>query len=239
MRFGVRKYLFEFKGFLLLVLLMFVVRSSIMDWNSVPSVSMKPTIIEGDRVLVDKLAYDVRVPFLKWSIIKMADPDRGDVVVINSQTAKKRLIKRVLALPGDTIALVDNQIVLNGKALEYQNFATLHDELGSFFERIETIEPVSGLDVSYLIRVYVNQKNGSPLKNMEAITIPEGFYFVMGDNRHKSDDSRLNLKLVSREEVMGRASSIVFSSDYDNYYMPRAERWWIPLITSKADILSN
>jgi len=239
MRIGLSKCLFEFKGFLLLVLMMFIIRSSIVDWNSVPSASMKPTIIEGDRVLVDKLAYDVRLPFLKWSITQLADPDRGDVVVINSTIADKRLIKRVLALPGDSILLLDNEVVLNDDTLIYQQFAAHHDKLGSFFERIETITALTGIKTSYLIRVYVNQKNGSPLKNMDVITIPDGFYFVMGDNRHKSDDSRLNLKLVPRSEIMGRASNIVFSSDYANYYLPRKNRWWLPLNQNKAVVMSK
>ena len=239
MQFNLRKYLFEFKGFLLLVLLMFIVRSSIVDWNSVPTASMKPTIIEGDRILVDKLAYDVRIPFLKYSIAQLANPDRGDIVVINSSTADKRLIKRVLALPGDSILLFDNQVILNDEKLDYDDFSTHHDNLGSFFERVETIKGASGLETSYLIRIYVNQKNGSPLKNMEVLTIPDGFYFVMGDNRHKSDDSRLNLKLVPRNEIMGKASSIVFSSNYNNYYLPRSDRWWISLTQSNALDPSN
>ncbi|MCJ8312330.1 MAG: signal peptidase I [Pseudomonadales bacterium] len=208
---------------------MLIVRSSIVDWNAVPTASMKPTIIEGDRVIVDKLAYDVRVPFIKWSMIKLADPDRGDIVVINSGKANKRLIKRILAVPGDRIALFDNEVIVNDKKLDYQKIATLHDKFGSFFERIETIKTSSGIEVSYLIRVYVNQKNVSPLKNMDVITIPDGYYFVMGDNRHKSDDSRLNLKLVPRNEITGKASSIAFSLDYANYYLPRKLRWWVPL----------
>lgn len=73
----------ENKSFILFLALMFVFRSAIADWNEVPTGSMKPTIIEGDRILVNKMAYDIRVPFTHIPLVKLADPDRGDIIIFD------------------------------------------------------------------------------------------------------------------------------------------------------------
>ncbi|HWY32626.1 MAG TPA: signal peptidase I, partial [Candidatus Acidoferrum sp.] len=80
---------------LILALVMFSARSSLADWNIVPSGSMQPTILVGDRVLVNKLAYDLKVPFTTWHIAKWSNPQRGDIVVFFSPKDGTRLIKRV------------------------------------------------------------------------------------------------------------------------------------------------
>src|SRR5688572_3502402 len=93
-------FLKENRGFVLFVFLMLVFRSSFADWNVIPSGSMQPTIVEGDRVWVYKMAYDVRVPFTSISLYEVTDPRRGDIVVFDSEAADKRLIKRVIGVPG-------------------------------------------------------------------------------------------------------------------------------------------
>ncbi|BCE00512.1 signal peptidase I [Marinicellulosiphila megalodicopiae] len=230
-----KEILFEYKGFLVLILLMLIVRSSVMDWNPVPSTSMMPTIIEGDRVLIDKLAYDLRFPFFKWSLVHFKDPLRADIVVINSSQAKKRLIKRIIAIPGDEIWIKDNRVVINQSVLSAQLIRTDYDKLAGFEELLETNITQNGKNRSYVVRLYVNQEDISPLKNMKPLRVPEGFYFVMGDNRHLSDDSRLNLKLVPRNEIIGKAKSVVFSADYENYHLPRSDRWFVPLYLNNQD----
>src|SRR6187402_3582202 len=89
----------ENKSFFIFVVLMLVFRSALADWNTVPTGSMKPTILEGDRIAVNKLAYDLRVPFTAISLLKLADPERGDIVVFESKASAKRLVKRVIGLP--------------------------------------------------------------------------------------------------------------------------------------------
>src|SRR5215203_3557595 len=80
-------------------------RSAVADWNVVPTGSMNPTILEGDRILVNKLAYGLRVPFTSWRIANWSGPGRGDVVVFFSPADGERLVKRVVGLPGETVTL--------------------------------------------------------------------------------------------------------------------------------------
>src|SRR5436190_18065727 len=110
-----KKVLNEVRIFLVMLLIVSSLRSALADWNDVPTGSMKPTIQEGDRVVVNKLAYDLKVPFTTIEIWKWADPKRGDIVVLFSPNDGTRLVKRVVAIPGDTIAMTNNQLVVNNK----------------------------------------------------------------------------------------------------------------------------
>src|SRR5437762_1178327 len=113
----------EVRPLLIMALVLFAARSSLADWNDVPSGSMRPTILEGDRILVNKLAYDLKVPFTTWHIAEWSNPQRGDIVVFFSPHDGKRLVKRVVGLPGDTVELSNNALVLNGAPVEYQSIA--------------------------------------------------------------------------------------------------------------------
>jgi signal peptidase I len=96
-------------------------KSAVADWNWVPSGSMKPTILEGDLVFVNKLAYDLRVPCTLQRLAEWDNPARGDIVVFFSPHDGMRLVKRVVAVPGDTIELRNNVLLLNGKAMAYES----------------------------------------------------------------------------------------------------------------------
>src|ERR1035437_6891855 len=109
----------EIRPLLILALVMFSIRSSLADWNDVPTCSMKPTILEGDRVFVNKLAYDLKVPFTTWHITEWSNPQRGNIVVFFSPKDGKRLVKRVIGLPGDTVELRNERLVINGQTVEY------------------------------------------------------------------------------------------------------------------------
>ena len=104
----------EYRGFALFVVLMIIFRSALADWNTVPTGSMKPTILEGDRIFVNKLAYDLRIPLTHISIHKFGDPGRGDIVVFDSKAAETRLVKRVIGLPGDVVEMRNNHLAING-----------------------------------------------------------------------------------------------------------------------------
>src|ERR1051326_815689 len=110
-----KKALHEIKVFLVMILIISSLRSALADWNDVPPGSMKPTIQEGDRVVVNKLAYDLKVPFTTIEIWKWDDPKRGDIVVLFSPVDGVRLVKRVVAIPGDTISMTNNQLFVNDK----------------------------------------------------------------------------------------------------------------------------
>jgi signal peptidase I len=112
----------DIRPLLILAVVLFAIRSSLADWNDVPTGSMKPTILEGDRVYVNKLAYDLKVPFTTTHIMEWSNPQRGEIVVFYSPYDGKRLVKRVIGLPGDTIELRDDSVILNGTIVEQQSF---------------------------------------------------------------------------------------------------------------------
>src|SRR5258707_444725 len=113
----------EAKSLILTVLVLFAFRSAIADWNDVPTGSMKPTIMEGDRVYVNKLAYDLKVPFTQWHLAQWDNPKRGEIVVFFSPADEQRLVKRVIGLPGDVIELRNDQLFVNDKPLKYEPLA--------------------------------------------------------------------------------------------------------------------
>ncbi len=210
----IMKAIKENKRFILLLCLMFIFRSSIADWNSVPTGSMKPTIIEGDRILVNKMAYDVHLPFTHISVLKLADPERGDIVIFDSKQSNIRLVKRVIGLPGDTIELNDNRLSINGVHLNYQD-----DEKNiAYWDKVEDL-----FGVEHHIRV--RKPHGSYLSSFKPVVVPEGHYLVLGDNRDNSADSRV-IGFVPRGEIIGRSRHVVMSLDYDNFYLPRKSRFF-------------
>lgn len=205
------------KSLLLFISLMLVFRSAVADWNDVPTGSMKPTIVEGDRILINKLAYDLKMPFSEQTLIKLTDPERNDIVIFESKVADKRLVKRVIGIPGDTISLVNNKLVINREVANYR-VVTQNDDY------ILSEENIAGN--SHLIRTKVKPGATTPsgLANFREVTIPAGFYLMMGDNRDNSADSRV-IGLVPRKEIIGRSKKVAFSLNYQQYLMPRSERF--------------
>jgi len=202
----------ENRVFLLFLLLMLLFRSAVADWNDVPTGSMKPTILEGDRILVNKLAYDVRIPFTHISLLQLANPERGDIIVFDSEVSDKKLVKRVVGIPGDTLELSNNILTINGSQLDYT-------VLKSGDKETYALEDLFG--VEHVIKV---KNQGSHLSSFNAVTVPPGFYLVMGDNRDNSADSRV-IGFVPRNEIVGRSRHVVLSLNYDNYFLPRSDRF--------------
>ncbi len=211
------KALFKFwkenSRFLVFVFLMVIFRSSFADWNTVPTGSMKPTIVEGDRIWVDKLAYDIQVPFNNWSIKHLADPRRGDIVVFDSKVSEIRLVKRVIGLPGETVSMENNILTIDGEVFSY----LIEDETDGVITVREQFR-----DLDHL--VWIDRALESRLSNFKPMTIPAGHYLMLGDNRNNSADSRV-IGFVPRSEIIGRTESVVMSLNYDNYYIPRSDRF--------------
>ena len=208
----------ELRPFLVLCLVLFSVRSSLADWNDVPSGSMKPTILEGDRLFVNKLAYDLKVPFTTWHIADWSDPRRGDVAVFFSPYDGERLVKRVIGLPGDTIELRSNQLTINGKAVDYE---PLPEEL------LKDVAREDRARQNYAKEQLPGQPHavaaipGAPSRSTWGpYTVPEGKFFMMGDNRDDSFDSRY-YGPVDRKQIVGRATAVVFSVDKKHHWVPR------------------
>ncbi|MEN8169838.1 MAG: signal peptidase I [Pseudomonadota bacterium] len=213
----------EYRGLALFIALMLLFRSVIADWNTVPTGSMQPTIVEGDRILVNKMAYDFRLPFSHISLLRTGEPQRGDIVIFDSVRADKRMVKRVIALPGDLVAMVNKRLNINGQWLNYS--ASDKSSLGKEAQTYQ--ESLAERD--HPIRIYPGERSG--LSDFSPVEVPEGHYLVLGDNRDRSADSRV-YGFIPRKEIVGRSRSVVLSLDYDNYYLPRANRFLIPLAGS-------
>lgn len=202
-------------GFALFVILLFASRSSFADWYLVPTGSMQPTIVEGDRIFVDKMAYRIEFPFTDLVIAKTGEPQRGDIIVFNSEKADTRLVKRLIGLPGDRIAMHNNQLLLNGEKINY---------LGDSDHPFRATEKLAG--INHLVQFI---PVGNAADNFAEVTVPEGHYLVLGDNRNNSVDSRF-YGFVPAHEIQGKALKVLVSLDPENYYLPRTERSLLPLI---------
>lgn len=212
-----KKMIKENRGLLLFLLLMFAFRSVVADWNTVPTGSMKPTILEGDRILVNRMAYDLRIPFTHVSLMRTGEPRRGDIIVFDSAASDKRLVKRLIGLPGDRVALHDNRLVINDRIADYR-------PLASSAEYRDLLEVLDGRPHA----VRWQNRGATAFRNFGPVTIPPGYYLALGDNRDRSADSRV-IGLVPREELLGRAERVVVSLDPEHYWLPRGDRWLQPL----------
>lgn len=212
-------FLSQNKGFIVFMLGMLMFRSALADWNIVPTGSMQPTIQIGDRIVVDKAAYDIRVPFTHLSLIHLADPQRGDIVVLDSHAADEKLVKRVIGVPGDEIAMRDNVLYVNGIAARYTPAAVtgIHDDLQDP-ARYE-VERLG--HVQHLIRLSRYYPSGA--RNFGPVTVPAGHYLLLGDNRDNSMDSRY-LGFFPRKEIVGRSRYVALSLDPNHHYLPRIQR---------------
>jgi signal peptidase I len=202
------------KGFLLFIILMIVFRSSLADWNTVPTGSMKPTILEGDRILVNKLSYDLKVPLTHIPIVVFDDPERGDIVIFDSKVTDNRLVKRVIGIPGDVVALRNNRLFINGVPARYTDTVAGTDA-------IYAVESYAG----FSHRVKLAPEGQSRYGNFGPVSVPANQYFVLGDNRDDSADSRF-IGFVPRRDIVGKSARVVVSLDYDNYFLPRADRFF-------------
>ncbi len=202
------------------------VKSSLADWNWVPTGSMKPTIMEGDLIFVNKLAYDLRVPLTLHRLASWSEPRRGDVVVCLSPEDGTRLVKRVIGMPGDIVQMSGDVLLLNGQPLAYR-----------LLDRDYPVDLPGGGEADGVLATedlgrtehsVVSIPGIRAMRNFGPIVVPEGGYFVMGDNRDLSRDSRY-FGIVPRESILGRAGAVVLSFDITDKYQPRLGRFLTPL----------
>lgn len=231
------------KPLLIIGLVMFSFRSAVADWNDVPTGSMKPTILEGDRIFINKVAYDLKFPFTTWRLAQWEDPKWGDVVVLRSPEDSKRLVKRVVGLPGDLLEINGNSLYRNGEPALYSplpadDFYYMRaDRDDRFFE-----EDVDGREHPILLTKRPNYPNMIPAgcesddeeyqrrRRMRIWTcrVGEGQFFVMGDNRNNSRDSRY-FGPVDRSNILGQATAVALSLDLNDHYKPRWGRFFSEL----------
>ncbi len=218
-----RKLVSDNKGFLLFLFCMLMVRSALADWYLVPSSSMYPTLVEGDRVICDRLAYDIKVPFTDVIVKRLADPRRGDVVTFSSPKDGTRLVKRLIAVPGDVVEMKEERLVINGvqadyKLLEAVDKKHLTPEREYPGEQLVLHESMDTLQHGIIV-----MPGRVAMRNFGPVKVPEGQYMMLGDNRDNSADSRY-IGFVKRELITGQVKRLLFSLDGDNYYLPRWER---------------
>ena len=177
------------RAFFPVLAVVLILRSFIAEPFRIPSNSMMPTLLTGDFILVNKFAYGLRLPITNRKIVSIGEPARGDVVVFHPpQQPDQDWIKRVVGLPGDTVAYRNHTVYLNGKALAYRDHGPFVGVgKGSEATGSESMtEQLPGRPHAVLERLdspFVPQGEGE-------WTVPAGNYFVMGDNRDNSEDSR-------------------------------------------------
>ncbi len=193
--------------------------SSLADWDRVQGNSMYPTILDGDLIDVDTMAYDFRFPFTQLSLSEWSKPQRGDIITCFSPKDSRRLVKRIIGLPGDTIELISNIIFINGIALNYSDvkwnkgFAANLNKNSVF-----AMEDLDGYE-----HLVMGIPSFEAIRNFGPVKVPIRHYFVLGDNRDNSKDSR-DLGFIKRTAIIGKVKSVMFSSDKKQKNRPRVER---------------
>ncbi len=172
------------------VILALFIRTFVVQAFKIPSGSMKPTLLVGDHILVNKFIYGVKIPFLNITLIPVKEPERGDIVVFKfPEDPKKDFIKRVIGLPGDTVEIQDKRVFINEK-------------------------PLQAPYVTYLDS-HVIPGGARPRDNMGPVTVPADSFFVMGDNRDHSYDSRF-WGCVDLSALKGKAFIVYWSWNKEN-----------------------
>ncbi|TFW32959.1 signal peptidase I [Massilia horti] len=212
------------KGFVAFLLLFGIFRTAVADWNPIPSGSMHPNLLEGDVVFVNRLAFDLKLPLTDVVLARLGDPQRGDVVTFASPRDGTRLIKRVVALPGDVVEMRNERLFINGRGASYALLGhTLEPIAGQLAPALRLSETLGGRvhDIQVVPQI-------DAARNFGPVTIPADQFLMLGDNRDNSADSRF-IGLVPRNLLIGRAVRVLVSADYQGNWMPRTERFGMKL----------
>jgi signal peptidase I len=229
----VQRYWRDYRATLAFIVLMLGFRSAWADWVYVPTGSMNPTIIEGDRLLVNKHVYGLRVPFTLIRLTRGEDPQRNDIITFDSPADGTLLVKRVIGVPGDVIAMRDERLTVNGIPSRYSpedRPITQSLLLATQAEEPQVWRETSG-GCTHDILLLPSRPAPS---TFGPIVVPPGMYFVLGDNRDDSADSRY-IGFVPRRNIIGQATEMLISFDPDRYHFPRTGRAFIPLPCRSQD----
>ena len=212
---------YEYCGsFFIVILVVFVVRSFIVEPFRIPSSSMVPTLLTGDYILANKFAYGIRLPIINQKIVDVGSPKRGDIVVFQyPDDPSINYIKRVIGVPGDTVEYQDKVLKINGKTVEKVRLPDyLNEERFMYSEQYrETLGDISHRTLNDKDRpsglIMPHDFSGRELCRYDqrgfTCKVPEGHYFMMGDNRDNSSDSRV-WGFVDDRLLVGKAFFIWF-----------------------------
>lgn len=199
------------KSFFPILFIVFFLRGFIAEPFRIPSGSMKPTLIEGDFILVNKFKYGIRLPVFGTKIIKVSDPKRGDVLVFRfPKDPSIDFIKRVVGVPGDVIEYKNKTLYINGELAHQDLQENLYER--NDYGMLQKIKHYTEKLNSKEHSIYVAENVVNNLDNSEKITVPANMYFVMGDNRDNSEDSR-SWGFVPDELILGKAFMVWLSFD--------------------------
>lgn len=211
------------RGFLTFLLLFGVFRTAIADWNPIPSGSMRPTLQEGDVVFVDRVAYNLKVPLTNVVLAHTGEPNRGDIVTFFSPKDDTRLIKRLVAVPGDTVEMRDKVVIVNGRPATYQPIGRAREQMsdGVQLDALR-LQETSG-KASHVVQ-WLRPPGGFENDSFGPIVVPADHFLMLGDNRDNSADSRY-FGLVPRELLIGRAEAILVSADIKGHWALQFQRF--------------
>lgn len=186
------------KSFFPVLFVVFVLRSFLIEPFQIPSSSMVPTLQVGDYILVNKYTYGIRLPVVRDKVLSLNEPKRGDVMVFFPPHMNDTYyIKRVVGLPGDNISYRDKEIYVNGNKLEREYLATLPDGNSRYQLGLETLGESP----------HLMQTDDLRQARSFSVVVKPGHYFMMGDNRDNSSDSRIWGQVPERD-IVGRAFAI-------------------------------
>ena len=198
-------------GFTLaLILCVSALRSTFFDWHHVPTQSMVPNILPGDRIIVSKSFYRVRLPFSSITVLKRNSPERSDVITFLDPDKDLLMVKRVIGIPGDRVEMDDNQLIINGIEASYigpQNSKDTNLVDSKFSHLREFNETIA--EKSHNIAIFSIKPKWSQ-RSFESKTIPISHYLVLGDNRDDSSDYR-TFGLIPEDRIMGKVLSVGIS----------------------------
>lgn len=191
-------------------------RTAVAETRWVPTGSMKPTILEGDVVLVDNTAYALRIPFTSVRLAEWGTPRRGDLVTFPNPVDEVLYVKRVVGVPGDVVALRRGRFWLNGSPVPVEP-----REAGPFADALVDEPPGQAFAWEFLParpHALMTWERGGP--DFGPVQVPNGFFFVMGDHRSNSFDSRY-WGFLDERRVWGRVFRIGISVDPERWFLPR------------------
>jgi len=206
------------------LLLVASAKSALADINYVPSGSMQPTILAGDVVFINKLAYDLRVPFTTTRLAQWSAPARDDIVVCFSPVDGQRLVKRIVALPGDTVELRHDVLFVNGVRRDYAPLPLAFAPHLPASDRPRAALARESDPLSRRGHAVMLLPHAPALRSFGPLHVPAGHYFALGDNRDNSHDSRF-FGPIPRRDIIGEAKAVFVSADLDRWLKPRLDRF--------------
>jgi signal peptidase I len=210
----IRDFLRKNLSLIAFLVLVFALRWSFADQYLVPSGSMEPTLQIGDRILVNKMAYALKIPYTSLIVARTGEPERGDIVVFENPRDQVTMVKRLIGMPGDKLVVDDGFVTINGEpirgSVEGQKLFVQSDGSALTYQEYFGDRVFSVQRMPFMVRP----------QHFE-MDVPADHYFAMGDNRDNSSDSRV-WGFIPRDHLKGRAFAVFWSMRFEEW-VPRVD----------------